>query len=154
MKKLVKKAVVCCSAVTLASTSSLTFLNVAKAVDRCNTPAIQEALDENVTAMITDGFKFPTPVEVTASIDRCLYYEDEDFNLVTARVTWIGASEAEAYDTTIYAAQSEEAWDYRLLGASNNARDYMFSVSSWFPSLTGTGRFDGSFTGPRRGPFR
>ena len=154
MKRLIKRVIVCCAAITLASAHSLTFPNVAKADDKCNTPAIQESLDENVRSVIVNGFKFLAPLEVTASIDRCLYYEDEDFNLVTARVLWTGPLEGEKYDATIYVAQSEESWDYKLLGASNNARDYMFSVRSWFPSLTGTGRFDGSFTGPRRGPFR
>lgn len=151
---LIRKVAVCFAFIISASASSLALSGVAKADDKCKTPAIQESLSENVHSVIVNGFKFPTPLEVTASIDRCLYYDDEDFNLVTARVVWTGSLEGEKYDTTIYVAQSDELWDYKLLGASNNAREYMFSVSSWFPSLTGTGRFDGSFTGPRRGPFR
>jgi hypothetical protein len=132
----------------------ISSLEVVSAEDQCDTPSFQEALEQNSQKMIVEGFKFLVPTEVTVSVDRCLYYEEEAFNLVTANVVWIGPLEGLTYDTTVYFIPNDEFWDYRLLGANDNARDYMMSVRTWFPSLTGVGRFDGEFEGPSRGPFR
>ncbi len=123
------------------------------AKDQCGTPAMQQALDKYAYEVVVSKFKFPAPIGVNASIDNCRYYTQEQFNLVTTRVTWTGPLKGVSYDTTLYFALEGDQWSYKLLGANNETREYMMNVGTWFDSLTGTGKASRNYGSPQRGPF-
>ncbi|BAZ22296.1 hypothetical protein NIES4073_31780 [Kalymmatonema gypsitolerans NIES-4073] len=141
---------------TILALSGILATEPASAKDECGTKKIQQTVEKIAREVVVNKFKFPAPIGVRTSIDRCRYYSQEGSNLVTARVTWNGPLKGSLYDTTVFFLLDGTQWDYQLLGANDSTREYMMGVHTWFSALTGTGKLATSTSGSsyNEGPFK
>jgi uncharacterized protein YhbP (UPF0306 family) len=136
--------------------TSFTSIQPVLAKNECKTLKIKQDTEKFAREVVVNKLRFPFATFMKTSIDRCIYNSNEDSNLITTRVTWGVKNKRAIYDTTFFFLFYGIQKDYQLLGANNPTREYMMSVQTWFPALTGTGVLASSKHGAtyNQGPFK